>query len=251
MSTQVQNRGEMATVNLAEKQQQFNSAMELYTFIPMYKHFGNVVSITNISLQFVLLCRVLPFSIGIFWQGFALFAAYLLTDFINGLVHMYMDNNDRYDSIDGPLIANFHLHHKVPQYKKHNLVVVYFSESGSKVWLVGYLLLVLLIQVAFGISPLVSYTLVYIGILSSCAEVSHYLCHSSTSTVSAVLEKCGLLLSKRHHARHHLQDNSNYAFLNGFTDPLLNRIAAVCYHGYKRRTDLHFARYVAVESEKR
>jgi sterol desaturase/sphingolipid hydroxylase (fatty acid hydroxylase superfamily) len=171
------------------------------------------------------------------------FVAYLLTDFINGLVHMYMDNNDRYESIDGPLIANFHLHHRTPQYRQNNLLAVYFTESGSKVWLVGYLLLVLSIQSVFAIHPVVSYTLVYIGILSSVAEVSHYLCHSSTSALAGFLAGCGLLLSKRHHARHHLQDNCSYAFLNGFSDPLLDRIAAVLCRGYKQRSDLHYACY--------
>jgi sterol desaturase/sphingolipid hydroxylase (fatty acid hydroxylase superfamily) len=230
-------------LELSTKQKQFNAAMELYTTKRRYKLLGLSVSIINIFLQYFLLYRIWPLSIGAVRQGLALFAAYLLTDFINGLVHMYMDNNDRYESIDGPLIANFHLHHRTPQYRQNNLIVVYFTESGSKVWLVGYLLLVLCIQGVFAIHPVVSYTLVYIGILSSVAEVSHYLCHSSTSALARFLAGCGLLLSKRHHARHHLQDNCSYAFLNGFSDPLLNRMAAVLCTGYKQRSDLHYAGY--------
>lgn len=230
-------------MQLTPKQEQFNAAMELYTTKIRYRVLGLSVSIINISLQCYLLYRVWPLSIGAVRQVIALFVAYLLTDFINGLVHMYMDNNDRYESIDGPLIANFHLHHRTPQYRQHNLLAVYFTESGSKVWLVGYLLLVLCIQSALVIHPVVSYTLVYIGILSSVAEVSHYLCHSSTSPLAAFLARCGLLLSKRRHARHHLQDNCSYAFLNGISDPLLDRIAAVLCSGYKQRSDLHYAGY--------
>jgi sterol desaturase/sphingolipid hydroxylase (fatty acid hydroxylase superfamily) len=230
-------------VQLTPKQEQFNVAMELYTTKIRYRVLGLSVSIINISVQCLLLYRVWPLSIGAVQQVIALFVAYLLTDFINGLVHMYMDNNDRYESIDGPLIANFHLHHRTPQYRQNNLLAVYFTESGSKVWLVGYLLLVLSIQSVFAIHPVVSYTLVYIGILSSVAEVSHYLCHSSTSALAGFLAGCGLLLSKRHHARHHLQDNCSYAFLNGFSDPLLDRIAAVLCRGYKQRSDLHYACY--------
>jgi len=162
-----------------------------------------------------------------------------------------MDNNDRYESLDGPLIANFHLHHKTPQYKKHNLLMVYFTETGSKVWLVGYLLLISVLQALFVINPAVLYTLVYIGILSSVAEVSHYLCHSSTSPLTAFLAKIGLLLSKRHHAQHHLRDNNGYAFLNGFTDPVLDLIAAACCKGYKQQTDLHYAQYHAADVEAR
>ncbi|MGB4600567.1 MAG: hypothetical protein WBI04_11425 [Trichlorobacter sp.] len=133
-------------MDLATKQQQFNRAMALYTSRPRYALFGHLVATANISLQLYLLYRVRPLSIGPLWQLAALVSAYLLTDFINGLVHMYMDNNDRYECIDGPLIANFHLHHKTPLYKQRNLLLVYFMESGSKVWLVCYLLLVVALQ---------------------------------------------------------------------------------------------------------
>lgn len=238
-------------MDLATKQEQFNRAMELYSSKARYMVFGHLVSTANITLQLYLLYRVWPLSIGPVWQLVALAAAYLLTDFINGLVHMYMDNNGRYESLDGPLIANFHLHHKTPVYTKRNLLLVYFLETGSKVWLVGYLLLVVALEVLFEINSTVLYTLVYIGILSSVAEVSHYLCHSSTSPVAMFLAKIGLLLSKRHHAPHHLRDNNGYAFLNGFTDPLLDRIARACCRGYKQHTDLHYAQYTAGDTETR
>ena len=238
-------------MELSAKQEQFNAAMERYTSQTGYKVFGPLVSVANISLQLYLLNLAWPHSIGPVRQLIALVAAYLLTDFINGLVHMYMDNNDRYDSIDGPLVANFHLHHRTPLYQKRNLLIVYFNETGSKVWLVGYLLLVVIMQALFTVNPTFLYILVYFGILSSVAEVSHYLCHSSTSPFALFLARIGLLLSKRHHAAHHLQDNVSYAFLNGVTDPLLNRIAAACCKGYKQGTDLHYARYSGTETESR
>ncbi|MEI6213219.1 MAG: fatty acid desaturase CarF family protein [Desulfuromonadales bacterium] len=238
-------------MDLVSKQEQFNRAMKLYTSTANYALFGHLISTANICLQLYLLYRVWPLSIGPFWQLAALVTAYLLTDVINGLVHMYMDNNDRYESIDGPLIANFHLHHKTPLYKQRNLLLVYFIESGSKVWLVGYLLLVVALQAALEVHAAVLYCLVYIGILSSVAEVSHYLCHSSTSPIAAFLAKIGLLLSKRHHAQHHLQDNNGYAFLNGFTDPLLDQIAATCCKGYKQQTDLHYEHYAIPDSGSR
>jgi hypothetical protein len=240
---------ETLTLELSAKQKQFNIAMGLYNSKSRYKILGVSVSIINISLQFYLFYRIWPHSIGVGRLVLALFSAYILTDFINGLVHMFMDGNDRYDSLAGPLIANFHLHHKNPQYKKNNLLVVYFMETGSKLWLVVYLLLVLLIQGMFAVDSTVLYVMVSIGILSSIAEVSHYLCHSSTSAIAGFFAKTGFLLSKRHHARHHMYDNSNYAFLNGFTDPLLNRIAAACCKGYKHNTDLHYANFNGVGGE--
>jgi hypothetical protein len=242
---------ETPTVELTLKRKQFNAAMELYNTGNTYKSFGTVVSVANISLQLYLLYRVMPLSIGLTGQIAVLIAAFLMTDFINGLVHMYMDKNDDYESIAGPFIANFHLHHKTPRYKRSPLPVVYFNESGSKVWLVGYLIAVCILIEASGLNPIILYTLVYVGVLSSVAEVSHYLCHSSNSATGRFLAKIGLLLSKRHHAKHHIQDNTHYAFLNGVTDPLINLIARKYSRGYKNNTDLHYAHYTGVNLDSR
>jgi hypothetical protein len=238
-------------MELSAKQEQFNHAMERYNSGTGYRILGKAVSSIIISLQGYLLLLLWPHSIGVSWQLFALLSAYLLTDFINGLVHMYMDNNDAYGSLFGPLIANFHLHHKVPLYRKNNLLMVYFTESGSKIWLVFYLLGVFFVHAKFEIEATALYILVYFGILSSIAEVSHYLCHTSRSSLARFLASCGLLLSKRHHSAHHLHDNNNYAFLNGCSDPLLNLIAAACCTGYKNNTDLHYATYADMDSEER
>jgi hypothetical protein len=238
-------------LELTAKQIQFNAAMVRYQTLSRYQVFNRFVSVANISLQVWLLCLVWPHSIGFAWQIVSLFLAVVITDFLNGLVHMFMDNNDRYDSIFGPFIANFHLHHKVMQYTKRNLPVVYFNESGSKVWLVGYLSIVFLLLGLIDAFPVALHVLVYVGILSSLAEVSHYLCHSSDSALAMSLGNMRLLLPKRHHARHHLEDNKNYAFLNGFSDPLLNLLATVVYKGYKHTTDVHYAHYAVVTSESR
>lgn len=235
---------------LAEKQMQFNAAMELYTSRRGYQLFGTTVSVANVSLQAWLFWRVWPFSIGAGGQLVAIICAWVLADFVNGLVHMYMDNNDCYETLAGPLVANFHLHHKTPRYIQKSLPVVYFVESGSKVWLVPCLAAVALLTLVDGISPLLLHILVYAGILSSVAEVSHYLCHTSTSAFAMLLGNSGILLSKRHHAMHHLRDNVSYAFLNGASDPLINAIAARFSRGYKQHTDLHYATYL-VDGESR
>lgn len=225
------------------KQQQFNAAMELYEKAGVYQLIGKAVSLATVSLQLYLLYLVLPLSLGLPLQVLVLVTAYVMTDFINGLVHMYMDNNDSYDSPAGPLIAAFHLHHRTPLYKKKNILLVYFNESGAKNWLVGYLLLAVLMIRSGSIPPAISSLLVYIGILSSIAEVSHYCCHVVDSGITGALRRAGLVLSKKHHARHHLEDNVNYAFLNGLTDPLLNVIARKYFPGYKNTTDRHYAGY--------
>jgi hypothetical protein len=242
---------ENSPLELSPKQIQFNAAMVRYQTLSRYHYFNNLVSITNVSLQIYLLYRILPQSIGVAWQVISFLLAFVITDFINGLVHMFMDNNDHYDSVFGPFIANFHLHHKIMQYKKHNLAVVYFNESGSKVWLVGYLLLALQLLELPSVSPVTLHVLVYVGVLSSIAEVSHYLCHSSNSRLAMSVGNLRVLLPKRHHARHHLEDNRNYAFLNGCTDPLLNLIASIVYPGYKHTTDTHYALFSVEDVESR
>lgn len=235
---------------LLEKQQQFNAAMERYTASRGYQLFGFMVSLSNIILQVWLLSRLRLYAVSTMEVVLLLVVAWLLTDFVNGLVHLYMDNNDRYTGPFGPLVANFHLHHKKPLYTKRSLILVYFIESGSKVWLVPCLALLALVEVTTGMPPLLFHLLVYCGVLSSIAEVSHYLCHTSTASTAAFLGNCFILLGKRHHAIHHLQDNRNYAFLNGLTDPLINVIASHVGHGYKEHTDRHYETY-ALEGESR
>ncbi len=231
----------MLTREISKKQSQFNAAMQRYTARSGYAWFGHAVATANVGLQAWLLWSVWPLALGIGGQILALVLAWLLADFVNGLVHMYMDNNDHYESIVGPLIANFHLHHQTPLYRKRYLPAVYFIETGAKVWLVPCLAIIALLTQVEGIHPLLLHTLVYFGVLSSVAEVSHYLCHTSNAPLAVWLGNCGILLGKRHHAAHHLQDNVSYAFLNGLTDPLLNRIAARFSRGYKQHTDLHYA----------
>jgi hypothetical protein len=230
-------------MNLELKQKQFNSAMELYENRKRYKLFGRFVSIINISLQIYILSRVLTLAIGFWWQIVSVITAYVITDFINGLVHLYMDDNENYESLAGPFIANFHLHHRTPRYHDNNLLIMYFNETGSKMWLVFYLVAVAILFHLPNTNPVLLYTLTYIGILSSIAEISHYLCHNSNSAVVMFLIHIKLLLSKREHAKHHIKDNVSYTFLNGITNPLVDFIAKMFFTGYKKKTDLHYAKY--------
>ncbi len=230
------------------KQQQFNAAMERYNSSQKYVNFGKIIATLNVTLQLLLLYQLSWIHLGFGNQVLAFILAYIIADFLNGIVHMIMDHNENYTSSYGPLVAHFHLHHQTPMYTKRPLLVVYFNESGAKIWLVPFQVVVLLLLLTASVSPLVAYILVLVSILSSVAEVSHYLCHTSNSSVAEYLARAGLLLSRKHHTPHHDQDNTNYAFLNGVSDPLINRIAGVFYPGYKSTTDIHFARYAETET---
>lgn len=236
---------------LTVKQQQFNDAMKKYEEKRRYVFFNKCVSVTNMMLQLVFFFLVLQLDISALLLILAIVIAYLFTDFFNGLVHMYMDNNDDYTSIVGPFVASFHLHHKNPRYKKHMIPVVYFNESGSKFWLVLFLAGAVPAALFLEIHPFILYTLCLFGTFSSVAEVSHYLCHNSNTRLTLMLEKMRLLMPKKHHARHHLEDNLNYAFLNGLSDPLINLIARRVYGGYKHGTDKHFEHYTGAGTSNR
>ena len=236
---------------LARKQEAFNAAMERYERVPVYQAIGRAASVANVALQLLTLVLVWPARLGAPLQLVAFAAAWVLADFVNGLVHVFMDGNEAYASPVGPLVAAFHLHHMTPLYKRKPLPLVYFDESGSKLWLVGYLALVALAIRAGAVPPLVAWVLVHVGILSSVAEVSHYCCHTLNGPWVRRLQRAGLLLSMKHHALHHRDDNVNYAFLSGVTDPLLNVVARRWSRGYKRTTDLHYGGYAGAGTSNR
>lgn len=235
---------------LSNKQEEFNSAMDKYNTNKIYQYVYKFVSILNVSIQIILFVLLFQLSMNWYWYMISFMVAYFITDFINGLVHMYMDNNDNYNSIFGPFIASFHLHHKQTKYKNNRILVIYFNESGSKFWLVPYLLFTLCLYYLH-INPIVLITLIYIGILSSIAEVSHYLCHNSHSKIILFLQKSGILLSKKYHSNHHKKENEQYAFLNGMSDYFINFIANKYYNGYKNGTDKDFKYYNGVNTANR
>ena len=240
----------LSMMNLNEKQIAFNNAMKKYHEKKIYQYIYKLVSILNISMQFYLLYWL--FFVNIEWYSFiGLFLlSYFMTDFINGYVHMYMDNNDSYQSFVGPFIASFHLHHRTPNYRKFSIFRIYFNESGSKFWLVPFLMLTVILSL-FSVNEYFLLSLIFIGILSSVAEVSHFLCHNSNSKIVLFLQKMNILLSMEHHASHHEKDNQSYAFLNGMSDFLLDRIASKVYGGYKENSDLHAMTYVGSDTDNR
>ena len=237
-------------MNINTKQISFNNAMQKYHENKNYQYIYKIVSVLNVAMQFYLF--MVLFSLNIEWYIFmAIFMlAYFMTDFINGYVHMYMDNNDRYDSMVGPFITSFHLHHKTPNYRDFPIWKIYFNESGSKFWLVPFLMLTI-IGSLFSLNEYFLLFLILVGILSSVAEVSHFLCHNSNSKTVLFLQKTNILLSMKHHALHHEKDNQSYAFLNGSSDFILDKIASKIYGGYKENTDLHAKAYVGSDTDNR
>ena len=234
--------------DVEEKQQAFFNAMQTYKTHWFYRPFGYVTSTLILILQ-----AITTLNLFLSYQSMSplilildFIVAYILTDFVNGLVHMYMDNNTNYTSVVGPFVAAFHVHHSTLKYAKQSPFSVYFFESGSKFWLLGYLIILLFIQFIVFIPFIIQFILVCFSILSSLAEVSHYWCHNATPKNIAIkwLQKHHVLLSAKHHALHHTEDNVQYAFLNGISDPVINRISRYWYPGYKNHADRHMTAYM-------
>lgn len=226
----------------------FRIAMQKYENNPFYARFGMGVSVVVVFCQFLSVWNSMQSPAHQGWLLIALIwiAAYLTADFVNGLVHLYMDNNTHYSSVVGPFIAAFHLHHLKLKYTVRHPMQIYFYESGYKIWLLFYLLLLCGSQYFCLLPAALNLFLVLFGIFSSLAEVSHYWSHHGTTQNSLVerLQRMHILLSKPHHRMHHRYDNTHYAFLNGMTDPLINIIARNWFLGYKHRADKHVEAYL-------
>jgi len=176
-------------------------------------------SFSILALQAIGLMRVS-------WSWSACLVGYVFADLVNGIVHIIADNNTRYSGPLGPLVAVFHQHHH-RAYQERPLALVYVTEIGSKVWLVPVLL-----------ASTSSAVLVFFGVFSGLAEVSHYLAHRTRrGRFVRLLQRAWVLLPPDHHAVHHREDNNNYAFLNGMSDPLLNLISRGLRLGYVERAD--------------
>ncbi len=230
------------------KVSEFSSAIEKYNTFALYMRFETFLAIIVVTFQLLSMVNLVHnyHHQGGFLFIITIFLAYFATDFINGLVHMIVDNNANYSSIVGPFIAAFHMHHYKRKYTEQHALKIYFTESGHKFWLVVYLILLVTLQKKFKIEPNLNLGLVAFGIFASIAELSHYWCHNAAKSNPLIifLQKYHVLLSIRHHRIHHTHDNLNYAFLNGMSDPLLNVIARKFFKGYKNNTDLHVSTYI-------
>ncbi len=109
---------------IALKQEQFNRAIERYETTRGYVWVGYLTSFIIVGAQVILAAKALHQSTSAGIHLLLLVGSFVSADFINGLVHMYMDNNHRYTSLLGPLVASFHLHHHTTRYKEKPLIAV-------------------------------------------------------------------------------------------------------------------------------
>jgi hypothetical protein len=97
---------------LQAKMAEFDAAYRLYVSRPLYPRLLGLNATLIVALQAASLGLMTQLAVPP-WGWVLVFAlAYLLTDLLNGLIHLYMDNNDNYRSVIGPFVAAFHVHHK-------------------------------------------------------------------------------------------------------------------------------------------
>lgn len=223
------------------KQEQYRVAMSKFERHRVYRNLGTVVASVIVMLQLCCLVMLPWSSASLAWIPLFILA-YVLADFVNGVIHMIMDNTDDYTSVIGPLVAAFHRHHHVPRYRDRPVWLVFLAENSMKNWLAVYM--VGLVAVFPYLPAEWAFTLLMFSLLSSFAELSHYLCHNSTHRFVRALQSARIILHPEHHRLHHEADNTHYAFLNGMTNPVINFIAKRLYpEGYVNKTDAHSASY--------
>ena len=228
-----------------DKQDQYRQAMEKYERHVVYRSIGPIVALVIVSLQVVSIAYLQWTEASYSWI-LLLALAYVCADFINGIVHMIMDNADDYTSVIGPFVAAFHRHHHRPIYRQRNVILVFITENGMKNWLAVYM--VILVAFQSSMSAPLAFALVAISLWSSVAELSHYLCHNSTHWLVRILQGARIILHPEHHRVHHESDNTHYGFLNGMTDPVINAIARNLHPaGYAETTDKHGESYYSVD----
>ncbi len=127
----------------------FAQAMMRYETRPIYARISRVVAYAVVGLQWVLLVAAWRSALGVVMHGILVCAAFVLADFVNGMVHLYMDHQRGYRSFVGPFVAAFHLHHDRPNYTEKPIFRVYLDESGSKIWLAVALVLFGIVAVFF------------------------------------------------------------------------------------------------------
>lgn len=243
-------------------QRDFVHAMHLYTTRRVYGRIHALVATINMAMPLWLVWAAWPVAAA--WPLWLQLGAaigicvctYAAADFVNGWVHLHMDHQSQYRSMWGPWIAQFHLHHATPRYRSQAAWRVYVGESGHKIWLAllqlgagGALLHGLhttqTTQTAHTSGAVAALALSAFAVWSCAAEVSHYWAHNGQGPLVQRLQSWRLLLPRAHHMRHHQQDNTHYAFLNGMSDKLLNAIARRCYSGYKQHSDTHYLLYMS------
>ncbi len=155
-------------------------------------------------------------------EGLLIFLiALYLADFGSGLAHWFVD---RYGHPNWPLIGLHFIaltqrHHDYPLevftlsvLRRNGGIWGMVASAGLLVWILGWL------------NPITGTALM----IGACANIVHGWAHKSRKAngpVITALQRVGLLQSRRHHARHHMnRKNSHFCIITDHVNPALEAV---------------------------
>jgi len=143
-----------------------------------------------------------------------------ISDFVSGLLHIFLDDYKGENPYIKPHALGFQNHHKNPKEFTERPIFTVFTETGQSVLLFNIL----------NSYFLSFYFLIFTGLINI-VQLSHYQAHcinhntfsKPVSDVFIFLQKYGLILSTDSHSKHHQTYDNNFCILTGWANPLLNR----------------------------
>lgn len=150
---------------------------------------------------------------------------YLMTDFISGILHVILDNER---SLDVPILRSlakgFQSHHRNP--KDIYEMTLYNHLYTMHLPLTFIFLIALLIN-----QPIIYFTYLSLAVSVHVMQMSHRWAHTPKKMLPGyviALQKSGLLLSAKTHAKHHNNVyDSNFCIMNGWSNFILNFLVRV------------------------
>ena len=149
--------------------------------------------------------------------------SFIFSDMISALVHIYLDNSKIV--FDGTITdfnrLGFQVHHLYPNYQ-WLMDDDYHPQYECNTIFPLVIILSILNNIIFG-SIFIQFTLAHCLLF----QFGHYCCHAITHGKKVPLfvyklQKLGILIKPLDHQNHHKMLVSDYAILNGWTNPLLN-----------------------------
>lgn len=145
--------------------------------------------------------------------------AYLASDLLSGIAHWYEDTyiNDTNHWLFGGIAADNRKHHERP----HDMTIYTYYETISTT--IPVVVVLLLLLVAFlGIDNAFAWALC--GFLLHSNQFHKWAHMRHPPTIVKWLQRCGIIISRHHHAKHHRKHDSHYCAVSGiFNKPLDKR----------------------------
>lgn len=208
--------------------------MEIPTPPSPYGRGHRALEIAAIAFVFLALAWVTIRVVGavestgnIIWIGLAVFAGYLLSDFLSGFVHWAGDTvGDENTPVFGPnFVRPFRHHHVDPEdITRHDFV----ETNGNNCIVAAPVLLLVLAVMPSETGPLF-HTCVLVASTAwfvFCTNQFHKWAHTAKPAPWVrALQRAGLILSPEHHAIHHAAPQDKYYCITvGWMNPVLHRL---------------------------